>query len=116
MEVVLDLLRYAGTAGAALIALVIVVMGAVVVRPVSATAGYAVIAAGAFRLFATCCLEAISIGADVAHIDAGSGVPWLYTLVTPIEHVVFWGGLAFAAYTVASATPAPPGAGAGQGA
>jgi hypothetical protein len=115
MGMLAELLGYASTGVGLLISLVVLVLGVALVRPVSATAGYAIAAAGGIRLLFTCCTESLYVltSQGILPPEAGEGAGWVGTLLTPIHHLVFWGLIAFAAYTVAQekARAAAPGQG-----
>lgn len=101
MGMIAELIGYAATGMELLVALVVLVLGVAVVRPVSAAAGYAVAAAGGVRLLFTCCIDGGFAVSNRLAPDLGEGLTWLATLVGPIQHAVFWGLVAFAAFTVA---------------
>lgn len=103
MEFLGDLLRFASVGLALLIALATIGVGALVVRPVQASAGFALIAAGAVRLLSVCCVDGSFLLLDQGLLDgAGEALGWLGTIASPLDHLVFWGLVGFAAYSVAS--------------
>jgi len=84
-----------------LLALVTLAMGATLVRPVNATAGYAVAAAGAVRASVAFCGDfAIYLARlqDDAPVEA---LGYASSCLHLVGHVSFWGLLMFAAVTVA---------------
>lgn len=99
MGMIAELLGYVSMAVDVLLALVMVVLGAAVLRPVSATAGFAIVAAGGVRLLFTCC----AAGSEPVMNMFGyvEGISWGLRLLSPIQNLIFWGLLAFAAFTVA---------------
>ena len=104
VQILGDLMQFASMGLALVLAIATLVVGAVVVRPVQPTAGFALVAAGAVRLLSVCCVDGSLVLRDQGFLDgAQDAVSWLVTLASPLDHVVFWGLVGFAAYSVASA-------------
>ncbi|MDQ3033628.1 MAG: hypothetical protein M3Y87_14515 [Myxococcota bacterium] len=94
-----ELLGYVSMAIEVILALVVLVLGLTLVRPVSAPAGYAIAAAGGVRMLFTCCIAGTQPVMDMFGLV--DEISWGIRLVAPVQHLAFWGLLAFAAFTVA---------------
>lgn len=84
-----------------LLALVTLVLGVALVRPVNATAGYAVAAAGGIRLLLTCCNDFALAVAQRQVMEVAEPLSYVRSCMYPLDQMAFWGLLLFAALTIA---------------
>ncbi|UJR78515.1 hypothetical protein [Sandaracinus amylolyticus] len=84
-----------------LLALVLLAMGATLVRSVSASAGYAVAAAGGVRAFVAFCGDVVIYRARLQDDAPAEALGSASSCLHAVGHAAFWGLLMFAAVTVA---------------
>ncbi|MDC0749485.1 hypothetical protein [Polyangium mundeleinium] len=98
-----------------LVAIAVLVLGLVVVRPVNQNAGFVFAGAGGVRLFGL----VLDFIVDAMMANAGFDAIMIWSAISSVISIgtsaVFFGGIAFGAYTLAGTRPQQKGGGAWAG-
>ena len=104
-----SLIGYGASGLQILLALVLLIVGVAVLRPVNATGGYLAAAAGGLRLLMTCCND---VGLEIAmrEVDYDLMAPLSYvrTFLFIADHLLFWGLVVAAAAVTANSVQQVP--------
>lgn len=96
-----EFIGYGAAGTQILLSLILLGVGVGLLRPVNATAGYAVAAAGGVRLLLTCCNDLALHVAQRQVMDAAEPIGYARMCMSPLDQLVFWGLVLFAAVQVA---------------